>query len=295
MGFPGLEFVWWRKVERPPLVLTVWGGRTRAWLRWWWWWRKAERPLLVFTAWDGRTWVWLWRKIEHPPLILTVLGGRTRAHLDDSPQASSPYLNCIGWQDKPSVDVDDDDEPLGSKRTDSRQRHHTVPMSSYLPHFPYCFVMVTWSIESRKTQNGHSGARLVKWHQVPSYYDTVLCNNSRLLHSTVKKKKKKKKWQTRHQVPRCWPHSTVCQSPGHGIWSTWANGDIPMYIWPDNRNTGRFLEPPFRSQEPFPLPETEVTSSKMAGGSGNGSWLLNGGSKNLPILLVFMRAWGLLC
>ena len=124
------------------------------------------------------------------------------------------------------------------------------------------------------------GARLVKWHQVPSYYDTVLCNNSRLLHSTVKKKKKKKKWQTRHQVPRCWPHSTVCRSPGHGIWSTWANGDIPMYIWADNRNTGRFLEPPFRSQEPFPLPETEVTSSKMAGGSGNGSWLLNGGSKN---------------
>ena len=101
-----------------------------------------------------------------------------------------------------------------------------------------------------------------------------------------KKKKKKKKWQTRHQVPRCWPHSTVCRSPGHGIWSTWANGDIPMYIWADNRNTGRFLEPPFRSQEPFPLPETEVTSSKMAGESGNGSWLLNGGSKNLPILLM---------
>ena len=104
----------------------------------------------------------------------------------------------------------------------------------------------------------------------------------------LKKKKKKKKWQTRHQVPRCWPHSTVCRSPGHGIWSTWANGDIPMYIWPDNRNTGRFLEPPFRSQEPFPLPETEVTSSKMAGGSGNGSWLLNGGSKNLPILLSIL-------
>ena len=103
-----------------------------------------------------------------------------------------------------------------------------------------------------------------------------------------KKKKKKKKWQTRHQVPRCWPYSTVCRSPGHGIWSTWANGDIPMYIWADNRNTGRFLEPPFRSQEPFPLPETEVTSSKMAGGSGNGSWLLNGGSKNLPILLVYV-------
>ena len=26
-----------------------------------------------------------------------------------------------------------------------------------------------------------------------------------------------KKWQSCHQVPRCWPHSTVCWSPGHGI------------------------------------------------------------------------------
>ena len=26
-----------------------------------------------------------------------------------------------------------------------------------------------------------------------------------------------KRWQSCHQVPRCWPHSTVCRSPGHGI------------------------------------------------------------------------------
>ena len=50
-------------------------------------------------AWDGR------RKIERPPLILTVLGGRTRAHLDNSSQASSPYLNCVGWQDKPTIEL----------------------------------------------------------------------------------------------------------------------------------------------------------------------------------------------
>ena len=24
-------------------------------------------------------------------------------------------------------------------------------------------------------------------------------------------------WQVTHQVPRCWPHSTTCRSPGHGI------------------------------------------------------------------------------
>ena len=34
----------------------------------------------------------------------------------------------------------------------------------------------------------------------------------------IKKNKfKKKKWQTCHRVPRCWPHSTVCRSPGQGI------------------------------------------------------------------------------
>ena len=89
----------WRKAERPPLVLTAWGGRTWAWYR-------VERPLSVLTAWDGRTWAWpWWRKIERPPLILIVLGGRTRAHLDDPSQASSPYLNCVGWQDKLTVEV----------------------------------------------------------------------------------------------------------------------------------------------------------------------------------------------
>ena len=77
--------------------------------------------------------------------------------------------------------------------------------------------------------------RLVEGHQVPSYYDTVLCSNSRLLHSTVKKiqkkkKKKKKKWQAlspgsevlttlnRLSVTRSWN------------WSTWANGDLGTFI-----------------------------------------------------------------
>ena len=38
------------------------------------------------------------------PVILTVLGGRTRANLDNSSQASSPYLNCVGWQDKLTIE-----------------------------------------------------------------------------------------------------------------------------------------------------------------------------------------------
>ena len=44
--------------------------------------------------------------------------------------------------------------------------------------------------------------RLVEGHQVPSYYDTVLCSNSRLLHSTAKKNRKKND-RLCHQVPRC--------------------------------------------------------------------------------------------
>ena len=74
--------------------------------------------------------------------------------------------------------------------------------------------------------------RLVEGHQVPSYYDTVLCSNSRLLHSIVKKIKikKKKKWQSlspgsevmttlnRLSVTRSWN------------WSTWANGDLGTFI-----------------------------------------------------------------
>ena len=43
--------------------------------------------------------------------------------------------------------------------------------------------------------------KVVEQHQVLSYYDTVLCSNSRLLYSTV----------------QCWPHSMVCPSPGHEI------------------------------------------------------------------------------
>ena len=159
----------WRKTKHPPLVLTAWGGRTWAWYR-------VERPLPVLSAWDGRTWAWpWWRKIERPPLILIVLGGRTRAHLDDPSQASSPYLNCVGWQDKLTVEVMNHNALWSASETS----HHSNAAELIL--FSYCFVMVAWSIESRKNQkkNGHSGGEV--GFQVPSYYDTVLYNNSRLL------------------------------------------------------------------------------------------------------------------
>ena len=50
--------------------------------------------------------------------------------------------------------------------------------------------------------------------QVSSYYDTVLCKDSGLCCII-----RLAKWQANHQIPRCWPHSTTCRSPGHGILS----------------------------------------------------------------------------
>ena len=130
---------------------------------------------------DGRMTVV--RKIERTPLILAVLGGRTRAHLDNSFQAFSPYLNCIGWQDKPTVEqllcrwclmlhflavtiwtlssrhnlssspfwcflFDGQLSPLHDLYSASETSHFSdaVKMASY----SYCSVIVAWSIESRK-------------------------------------------------------------------------------------------------------------------------------------------------
>ena len=56
-----------------------------------------------------------------------------------------------------------------------------------------------------------------------------------------------------------------------------------LYFWFCTSSIGRFLEPPFRSQEPFPLPPAILDDVTSVSGSGNGSWLLNGGSKNLPV------------
>ena len=102
--------------------------------------------------------------LERPPLILTVLGGRTRAHLDNSSQASSPYLNCVGWQDKLTV------EQLLCRWclmlhflavtiwTPPQSDQFTILMLAVKYRllmictlYSYCSVIVAWSIESRKT------------------------------------------------------------------------------------------------------------------------------------------------
>ena len=94
-----------------------------------------------------------------------------------------------------------------------------------------------------------------------------------------------KKWQTCHRVLRCWPNSTVCQSPGHGIGRaglmvTSHTSDQISGTW------GEFFGVPWQVQVQFPLPETDVTPSKMVDGSGNWNWTWYGASKYLPILLT---------
>ena len=94
--------------------------------------------------------------------------------------ASSPYLNCVGWQDKLTVEV----------------KNHNALWTASAP-FECCrtdLVLVLLRhgrlvdrIEENQ-KNSHSGGEV--GFQVPSYYDTVLYNNSRLLQSTVKKIKK---------------------------------------------------------------------------------------------------------
>ena len=120
-----------------------------------------------------------------------------------------PWVKSMRWKDKPFVV--------------SSHANAAKPTS-----FPYCFIIFTWSIELGIKMVIVRG-RLVKQHQVLSYYDTVPYNNSRLLQSTVMKKKEKKADPApgsevltpinRLPVTRSWN------------WSTWANSDLPHY-WP---------------------------------------------------------------
>ena len=166
---------------------------------------RASSPCLNCLRWQDIS-LTVVKKIGCPPLILTVLGGRTRAHLDNSSQAPSSYLNCIGWQDKPTVTqllcrwclmlhflavtiwtlsgrhnlanspfwcflFGGQISPPHDLYSASETSHFSdaVKLASY----SYCTVIVAWSIESRKN-NGHSRVEVgFESIQTPSYYDTV--------------------------------------------------------------------------------------------------------------------------
>ena len=91
-------------------------------------------------------------------------------------------------------------------------------MPSNPTSFPYCFIFVAWLIElGKKKKKKEKKIVIVRARVVSSQtrfsltmtlYSTMILGYCRV---------QLKKWQTCHQVPRCWPHSTVCRSPGHGI------------------------------------------------------------------------------
>ena len=81
--------------------------------------------------------------------------------------------------------------------------------------FPYCFIFVAWLIELGKKKKkmvivrARVASSQTRFSPTMTLYSTMIPGYCRV--------QLKKKWQTCHQVPRCWPHSTVCWSPGHGI------------------------------------------------------------------------------
>ena len=88
-------------------------------------------------------------------------------------------------------------------------------MPSNPTSFRYCFIFVAWLIELGKKMvivRARVASSQTRFSPTMTLYSTMIPGYWR-----VQLKKKKKKWQTGHQVPRCWPHSTVCRSPGHGI------------------------------------------------------------------------------
>ena len=94
-------------------------------------------------------------------------------------------------------------------------------------------------------------------------------STSFILHGTLKN------WQTCHRVPRCWPHSSICRSPGQGI----GRPGLRVTSHTTDRISGQLFWAPIKKQEPIPLRKTDVTSSKMADGSGIGSCSLMGAQK----------------
>ena len=84
-------------------------------------------------------------------------------------------------------------------------------MPSNPTSFPYCFIFVAWLIELGKKMvivRARVVSSQTRFSPTMTLYSTMILGYCRI---------QLKKWQTCHQVPRCWPHSTVCWSPGHGI------------------------------------------------------------------------------
>ena len=95
----------------------------------------------------------------------------------------------------------------------------------------------------------------------------------------------KKKWQTCHQVPRCWPHSTVCRSPGHGIGRPGLMVTSHITDWYPGHGLRAWCS--ITGAGAISASGMDVTPSKMAEGSGNCACACYGASSLQPILLTY--------
>ena len=113
-----------RKIERPPLILTVLGGRTRAHLDNS---SQASSPYLNFVGWQDKP------TVELSMVLHVALSGcRNLNTATNWPVQQSD----VGGQISPPYSV-----------SETSHFFDTVKLASFL----YCSVIVAWSIESRKT------------------------------------------------------------------------------------------------------------------------------------------------
>ena len=113
-----------RKIERPPLILTVLGGRTRAHLDNS---SQASSPYLNCVGWQDKP------TVELPMVLQVALSG---CHNLDTATIWPVHHFDVGGQILPPYSV-----------SETSHLSDAVKLASY----SYCSVIVAWSIESRKT------------------------------------------------------------------------------------------------------------------------------------------------
>ena len=126
-----------------------------------------------------------------------MLGGRKRAHLDDPSQVSSPYLNCVGWQEKLTVEqllcrwclmlyflaVTISTLHVYGQTLWSVLNIRDITLFIKLASYTYSSVIVAWSIELRKKMV-IAGVRLIssptRFLPTMTLYCTINCKYCRV-------------------------------------------------------------------------------------------------------------------
>ena len=124
MGWQDTSLTIMRKIERPPLILTVLGGRTRAHLDNS---SQASSPYLNCVGWQDKP------TVELSIVLHVALSG---CHNLDTATICPVHHFDVGSQISPPYSV-----------SQTSHLYDIVKLASY----SYCSVIVAWSIESRKT------------------------------------------------------------------------------------------------------------------------------------------------